>query len=649
MLKNPASVSVIDGAAIKKTAPVSVAKLISDVPGFQVSGNGIDRIAIRGEGASRVAVLIDGQKLTDHTNYGQPFYGQPLLIDPGSIDRIEVVRASSSVISGSQAIGSVVNIITKRGTSKPFELTTQAGYMSATDGYRLSATASGTVEAGPGALDHRLTAERMSQGDRKSADGLVTPSDTSDRTVSAHLGYRTGQHYFGLKLLSYDLSANVFADNPDFIIQMPWRDMRRLGVFYEGENLTPWLRKLSFDAYRQTVDRSFRNDITMYPAGIMHLHVESTSEDAQLTYGTNLRVEMQVSENSRTYAGIEFTDDSLTTDKYSRATVRFRGAPFPISDVTTLRYDEATIRTTSVFAQHEISLNDALTATFGARWYHVEESHDVASTNGVARAPTGNRDDQGLVSVGLVWAPDESPALRANISQGYIHPSLSQLFLSATAGGTAIAGNPDLDPERATTFEIGARYDAGGALIDATLPHTRAKDYIASVQTDPVTRARPYMNLEEAKSWGLELHAEYTLPDWGLTPYFTATALRREITYANGFSTGDSGISDLSGRIGLRKSWSWGAAEGEFDFFLRAVGGTVMRGADGLVAARDANASKINRSASYGTLNLHTTAEFGNGIEVVLELNNLTDRSYEGWDYMPGEERSVNLFLTRTF
>ncbi|OHC43781.1 MAG: hypothetical protein A2092_11405 [Rhodobacteraceae bacterium GWE1_64_9] len=644
VLKSPASVSVIDGAAIKKTAPVSVAKLISDVPGLQVSGNGIDRIAIRGEGASRVAVLIDGQKLTDHTNYGQP-----LLIDPGSIDRIEVVRGSSSVISGSQAIGGVVNIITKKGAEKPFGLTTQAGYMSATDGYRLSATASGTVEAGAGALDYRLTAGSMSQGDRKSADGLVTPSDTSDNTVSAHLGYRTGQHYFGLKLLSYDLSANVFADNPDFIIQMPKRDMRRLGVFYEGENLTPWLRKLSFDAYRQTVDRSFRNDITMYPAGIMHLHVESTSEDAQLTYGANLRAEMQFSENSRTYAGIEFTDDSLTTDKYSRTTVRFRGAPFPISDVTTLRYDEATIRTTSVFAQHEISLNDALTATFGARWYHVEASHDVASTNGVARAPTGNRDDQGLVSAGLVWSPDESLVLRANISQGYIYPSLSQLFLNTTAGGTAIAGNPDLDPERATTFEIGARYDAGGALIDATLFHTRAKDYIASVQTDPVTRARQYMNLEEAKSWGLELHAEYALPDLGLTPYITATALRRKITYANGFSTRDSGMPDLSGRIGLRKSWSLGAAEGEFDFFLRAASGTVMRGADGLVAARDANASKINRSAGYGTLNLHTTAEFGNGTAMVLELNNLTDRSYESWDYVPGEERSVNIFLTKTF
>lgn len=40
----------------------------------------------------------------------------------------------------------------------------------------------------------------------------------------------------------------------------------------------------------------------------------------------------------------------------------------------------------------------------------------------------------------LVWSPDESLRLRANISQGYIYPSLSQLFLNTTAGGTAIAG-----------------------------------------------------------------------------------------------------------------------------------------------------------------------------------------------------------------
>ncbi len=66
--------------------------------------------------------MIDGQKLTDHTNYGQP-----ILIDPTTTERIEVVRGSSSVVSGSAAIGGVINIITKTGADKPFALSTTAG------------------------------------------------------------------------------------------------------------------------------------------------------------------------------------------------------------------------------------------------------------------------------------------------------------------------------------------------------------------------------------------------------------------------------------------------------------------------------------------------------------------------------------------
>lgn len=644
IMNNPASVSVIERKDIEKSAQVSVARLLRGIPGIQISENGIDRISIRGEGASRVAVLIDGQKLTDHTNYGQP-----ILIDPGSIERIEVVRGSSSVTSGSQAIGGVVNIITKKGADQPFALSTMAGWMSATNGYRYSATASGTVDAGAGALDYRLTIGRMSQDDLKYAGGTASPSDTSDRTVSGHLGYRQGNHYFGLKVLNYDLAANVFVDNPDFVIQMPRRDLRKAGLFYEGTNLTPWLTRLSFDLYRQTVDRSFRNDVLMYPAGTMRLQVQSESEDRQRTTGANLRAEMQFSQNSRTVAGLEFTDDNLTTDKYSRTTVARINPPIPISDVTSLRYDDATIRTTSVFVQHEISLNKDLTATLGGRWYHVKASHDASVTDGVARPASSNSDDQGLASAGLVWTPDDTLALRANISQGYIYPSLSELFLTTTAGGTPIIGNPDLAPERATTFELGARLDRGDTLLDATLFYTRAKDYIASIPTDQTGRTRQYMNLEYARTWGVELHAEHHLAAWNLTPYVTATALQREITYQNGFSTTDSGMPEFSGRIGLRKDWSMGSVDGTVDLFVHAASGTALRGSDGVIDLRSANEAKLNRSSGYGTINLHSTAQFANGVALTVELNNLTDRYYETWDYMPGAERSVNLFLTKTF
>ncbi len=85
--ESPASTTIIDATELKRRAPVSVATLLRDVPGVHISEEGIERISIRGETSRRIAILIDGQKLTDHTNYGQQ-----ILVDPTTIERIEVVR-----------------------------------------------------------------------------------------------------------------------------------------------------------------------------------------------------------------------------------------------------------------------------------------------------------------------------------------------------------------------------------------------------------------------------------------------------------------------------------------------------------------------------------------------------------------------------
>ncbi|MFT3822240.1 MAG: TonB-dependent receptor [Rubrivivax sp.] len=626
VMRNPASITVISGESLAQTAPVSMAALLRHVPGVQISEEGIERISIRGETARRVAILIDGQKLTDHTNYGQP-----ILVDPTTIERIEVVRGSSSVVSGSSAIGGVINIITKRGAAKPFSFSATAGYLSATRGYRASATAAGTVGAGPGALDYNVSAGRMEQDDRRTPDGRLSPSDVSDRNLSTHLGYRLDRHYVGLKAQAYDLAADVYVGQPDFLISLPHRDLRKTALFYEGTQLAPWLSKLGVNLYRQTIERDFRNDVST-TAGPMRIRVLSDSLDEQATNGATLRAEMKFSADSRTVAGLEWEDDALAADKTTRTTRTPPGVT-----TTSLRGDDAVTRTVSVFGQHELTLDPRLTATVGARGYRVRSELRTSTTNGIANAGRDSADSLVLGSAGLVWTPVDRLALRANVSQGYIYPTLGQLFLTTTGGGVTLTGNPDLKPETSTTYELGARYAAGRTVLDATLFHARSKDYIATVSSGTTGT---YRNVDAARSLGLELYAEHSLRGLGLTPYTSFAAMRRQLRYGNGYRTDDGGSPVFSGRIGLRQDWHWGPVTGSVDVFVRGESEVRLRGEAGALSGS---------AAGYGTLHVNVQADFGAGLALVAELNNLANRRYAPYGQMPGAERSVNLFVTKRF
>lgn len=637
VMHNPASIMVISAEDIAQTAPVSIGALLRDVPGVQVSEEGVERVAIRGESARRVAILIDGQRLTDHTNYGQP-----VLVDPTTIERIEVVRGASSVVSGSSAIGGVINIITKKGAAQPFSLSTTAGYLSATHGHRVSATAAGTVAAGAGALDYRLSLGRMKQGDRRTPDGRLEPSDVRDQNVSAHLGYRLGDHYFGLKAQAYDLGANVYTGVPDFLVSLPKRDLRKTALFYEGTQLAPWLTKLTLDAHHQRIERSFNNDISM-AAGPMLMRIVSDSLDEQASGGVQARAEMKFSERSRTVAGLEWEDDALESDKTTTITRTPPGVTVP-----SLRFDDAKTRTLSVFGQHEWRFAPQWTATLGARGYRVRSTHNAATVNGVAGPTAKGSDSHVLGSAGLVWAPAQPWALRANVSQGYIYPTLAQLFLSTSGGGVTLVGNPDLKPETSTTYELGARYASGQTVLDVALFHARARDYISTAITGT---SGTYQNVDTARSWGLDVQAEQGLGVWGLTPYTALTVMRRQLRYGSGLHTYDSGAPSIAGRVGLRKDWSAGRMAGSVDLFLRGESRVRLRADSGVMG---------ETAAGYGVLGLRAHTQFAPGSSLVVELNNLTNRryhpfsnlannSYQPNGQVPGAKRSINVFLNYQF
>ena len=628
VMDSPASVNVVGEEEIKRVPPSSVARILNEVPGVRVYESGLERIMIRGESSHRVAIMIDGQQLTDHYTYGTP-----VLISPAAIERIEVVRGPSSVISGNRAIGGVVNIVTKRGAEVPFELTSSVGYISANDGWRASLNMAGSS----GNMDYRLTWSQSDLGDRKAVSGTLDSSSIQDRDLSLHMGVDLGNHYLGFRAQDFDLAAEVWTGDPNFFINLPKRDLRKYALFYEGTDLTPWMTSLKLDAYSQTVDRLFVNDMTIPMGPGMSMGILSTSEDEQTTQGFSARAELSFSASSRTVVGFEYEDDRMIADKVTTTTSPF--APFP---VTTTRYSDASIQTWSVFAQHEQDLSDQLTVFLGGRYYDVQSELDLYEINGVATPGQSNSDGRFLGSVGMTFKPSEDVTYRASISQGYTYPSLSELYLTTTAGGGTVIGNPDLEAETSTSYEVGARLDRGAVTLDGTLFFSDAEDYITRLSTnnpaDPTESQ--YQNVAAAKSYGAELGIELDSGFWGLRPYANLAYVKREFTYANGYATYDTGTAALSGTIGVRRDYHLGNVTGELDLFVSGESGSVLRGSDGVVD---------DTFNGYGTLNLRGSAQLTDNLDLTFEVGNILDKQYTPRLQLEGPARNISVFLNATF
>ena len=673
VFENPASVSVIEGQQLDRTPPTSVAEMLRDVPGVEVvdsSAPGMKRIRIRGESSRRVTVLVDGQEITDHSTYGTP-----ILVDPANIERIEVVRGPASVLYGAKAIGGVINIITKRGAEKAVQLEIGGGYYSGTDGWQGWAALSGTVDN----FDYRISGGLDDHKDRRvpvgqyTSTGRLDGSSFNNDNLSLHMGYRfgdEGNHYVALKAEQHRLSTESWTDPAylsgglrKFKIDLPQRDLRKVGVYYDGKDLGPVVRNVHLDFYYQTVDRLFSNEVgvtTMIPMADpappmeMMVDVTSTSDDRIINYGGTAQVDLQLHPDHYTIVGLHYLTDTLSTTKTTTSAVSMNGAAPTVTFSD--GFDDASIHTISAFAQNEWSVTDALKLITGARYYHTRTALNDSSD--AARLGLADKSDNRVVaSAGLTYTGIEDTTLRAQFSQGYITPTLLQLFTDSSAGSGGLSyGNPLLEPETSWNVEVGARYNSGDFVFDAAAFYTRARNYIASVPCASAGASCPtgwdtvsgdtatYVNTDSATTYGVELMAEYALGVSGFTPYMSGSWTRRQLDFAT-HSTWNSDTPALSGRLGVRWEGDLFNHSAWADLFMRASSGVKL-------TTMENGALVTDTLPAYGTLNFAFGGTLGENdkFRYGIHFNNILDKEYRtSFDEIPGTGRSIELTARMKF
>jgi outer membrane cobalamin receptor len=600
------SITVLTAADLQAQQVETASDALRMVPGLSVARSGgrgaITSLFPRGGSSNYTLVLVDGIRANAFTSGGFDFAHLPV----SGIERIEVVRGPESALFGSDAIGAVVQIVTRRGGPPHVEGSFERGSFGTA---RLSGAASGSRGAwtwGAGGEQDRSTGYT----------GLAPASGERVSNDDDHLVHGYGS--FGWRQPNrFDIvvNANVQRDERGFpgpfgsnpIGAFPGIDLVSRGV-NETRQIGSragfwWSAKV-----RQRVEASYTR-----------LAGTFTSPYGPSSSGTR-RVEARVQEDlalSPTFgasAGVEVLGERGT----STYVTGMAGLPMAI--------DRSTVGT---FGEVRYAPDERLSASAGVRLEHIRRNGLEGSGDPFSPRPMFPTQVVQVanpkIALGYVVARSEdsrrSTRLRASAGTGIRPPNVLEI---------AFTDNPNLKPERSRSVSIGLDQQfAGGTLVLAADAFwNRYEDLIVTVGR-VLGEASRYRtdNISNARARGLELSA-------GARP-FAALSIRAAYTFLDSetlsvtgldiaappFAVGDPLIRRPRHQLGLNLTYIAGR--------VSAFGQLSGRSETLDVEPNYGALGGLFFAPGYSVVNAGTALRVGRGVEVYVRVSNLLNRSYE--------------------
>lgn len=458
------SITVITSEEIEQRQKITVLEVLRDIPGLdvvQAGGPGKQTsIFIRGAASEHTLVLIDGVEANDPITPARVFDFAYLTVD--NIERIEVLRGPQSTLYGSDAIGGVINIITKKGNGQPsFFLSGEGGSFS-------TFLERAGIQGGTDRVNYSLGISRIDTDGISAANENLgnTEKDGFENTaVSARLGLIPTQNAdidFFFRYVNGKTDIDNFGgeggDDPNNVQETELFFLRGqiqlslLDGFWEpilGFSLTDHHR-----ANNNNPDPDHPNDLTR------------NSFDGQL-----LKFDWQnnllINKNNTLILGLEIEEEE------GSSILRSESAFGPFESV----FEEETAQTLSLYFQDQVRFRDSFFATAGVRI----DDHDRFGTEVTYRIAPAYRFNQ------------TGTFLRATVGTGFKAPTLFQLFSDF--------GNENLNPEESTGFDVGVEQDLQENKLTVGITYF-FNDFDNLITFDPDTNT--FQNIVAAESMGVE-------------------------------------------------------------------------------------------------------------------------------------------------
>ena len=396
--------TVIDAAEIAASKATTVLDLLRTVPGLDIVQSGgpgtVTSLFLRGTSSTQTLVLVDGVPLNS------PYFGGTDLsaLSVANVERVEVVRGPFSALYGSEAIGGVVRVFTRKGAAKgevSGRATLALGNVSAKEAFAEVALGSGPLTG--------------SAGFRRTLTDGELPNEFFEAT---------------------NVSGSITAALTDALRVglVARRDEGRTGIPFSSGTVTP--------------HRTTTNETTTFEAPVSLALSTKSSVEASFRWV----------KDSPTFSDPDAVFTSSSTDaRRAGARVAFTsilgaqrlaaGADWERTLVSNesnfgVALEDASTRTFALFAEDRVALaGERLVLTAGVRW-------DDHSAFGSAVSPR----------VTLAWRATPSLKLRAAAGSAFRAPSTGELYYP-------FSGNPSLRPEKSNGYELGLEKTLTGGVV----------------------------------------------------------------------------------------------------------------------------------------------------------------------------------------
>jgi vitamin B12 transporter len=628
-LRNVAStIQIFDKEQIRRSPAPSITEFLSEngVAFFSQWSPGQTSISLRGvrsDGQGRdfkggVLVLINGRR-AGTANLSK--------LSTNQVNRIEIIRGPASVSYGSQAMGGVINLITRNG------INTQGGSLTAQGGS--FGYIKGSVEDA-GKLTDTLSGYVGVNGEaRNDYDG---GRDSSKQKNTAY------ERYGALAALNWE---SVSGSGLDITV-------RTDGVYRAGFRGSSYDIDNDEDRYNQSVDLHYNIDLPSLNAvwesqAYMFKDVdnfrwgsEASGYDVdnirreQKGYGLKMAPLFSLTNSTDLVVGFDAEYSELRSDRYRYGI----SGPKPQTAPYDINQDSLVL---AGFAElNQRLLNDRMNLQMGVRYTH----NKLSLVDTPFKAINGDSDvtnSHVTYSTGVCYSLLDNVKIRTSYSTGFRTPTGSELtgeYTPVLSPNSITRGNSDLDPETNRQFEVGLTYTSKNSFWDIALFDNCIEDRIGTktIFNDGTTKISQYRNISgDARIKGVELLGQYNFaPILKMKDQNLKLLVNASYNFTmdeNGKESLDSGpnaekiqrMPEYQGSMTATYGWKqkWDIS------LISTLNGPMYYDTEEKLTSTAQDASDyVHKKNSFTIFNLRTNYRLRDNVRLFAGINNLFDKNY---------------------